>query len=89
MVVLRSDWMTQSTGLYIVTLINREKYRYCYGRAYKMDSIKSTLLKLPVKKDEQGIAVIDTEHKYHSEGFIPDWQYMEDYINSLPYSDRI
>ena len=54
-----------------------------------MDSIKSTLLKLPVKKDEQGIAVIDTEHKYHSEGFIPDWQYMEDYINSLPYSDRI
>lgn len=89
MVVLRSDWMNQSIGLFIVTELNLEKYRYSYGRAYKMDSIKSTLLKLPIQRDEQGIPIIDNECKYHSKGFIPDWKFMEDYINTLPFSDRI
>lgn len=89
MVVLRSDWMNQSIGLFIVTELNLEKYRYSYGRAYKMDSIKSTLLKLPIQRDEQGIPIIDNEYKYHPKGFIPDWKFMEDYINTLPFSDRI
>lgn len=26
---------------------------------------------------------------YHPKGFIPDWKFMEDYINTLPFSDRI
>lgn len=89
MVVLRSDWMNQAIGLFIVTELNLEKYRYSYGRAYKMDSIKSTLLKLPIQRDEQGIPIIDNEYKYHPKGFIPDWKFMEDYINTLPFSDRI
>ena len=44
---------------------------------------------LPIKRDNSGNPVIDNNRTYSDNGYIPDWQFMEDYINSLPYSDRI
>lgn len=54
-----------------------------------MDLIKSTLLKLPIQRDRYGNPIIDDNRTYSEKGFIPDWEFMEDYINSLPYCDRI
>jgi len=48
MVVIRSDWLNKYTWLYIVTLLNKEQYKYSYGRAFVKDKIKNTVLKLPV-----------------------------------------
>lgn len=53
-----------------------------------MDSIKNTKLLLPVKKKD-GKPIIDEQHTFSDEGYIPDWQWMENYIKGLPYSDRI
>ena len=39
---------------------------------------------LPVQCDENGFPVTDANNKY-----IPDWDFMERYIDSLPYSDKI
>lgn len=89
MVVLRADWLNLKRGLFFRTLFAQEGIRYCYGRAYRMDLIKDTLLKLPIKRDGNGNPVIDDNRTYSDKGYIPDWQFMEDYINSLPYSDRI
>ncbi len=89
MVVLRANWLNLKRGLFFRTLFAQEGIRYCYGRAYRMDLIKSTLLKLPIQRDSDGKPVIDDNRTYSDSGYIPDWQYMEDYINSLPYSDRI
>lgn len=89
MVVLRANWLNQKKGLFVRTLFAQEGIRYCYGRAYRMDLIKSTSLKLPIQRDSNGNPIIDDNHTYSDNGYIPDWQFMEDYINSLPYSDRI
>lgn len=89
MVVLRADWLNLKRGLFFRTLFAQEGIRYCYGRAYRMDLIKDTLLKLPIKRNGNGNPVIDDNRTYSDKGYIPDWQFMEDYINSLPYSDRI
>ena len=51
MVVIRASWLNQYTGLYVVSLLNRERYRYSYGRAFVMDNIKETILMLPVNDD--------------------------------------
>lgn len=48
MVVIRSDWLNKYTWLYIVTLLNKEQYKYSYGRAFVKDKIKNTVLKLPI-----------------------------------------
>lgn len=70
-VVYRASWINKYTALFLKSLLERERYRYSYGRAYKMDLIKSTSIKLPTKNSQ------------------PDWEFMENYIKSLPYGDRI
>lgn len=85
MVVLRSKWMNRENGLFFRTLFTQEYYRYCYGRAYKMDLIKKTKFKLPIQHNENGSPIIDTKKIYSDDGYIPDWQFMEDYIKSLRY----
>lgn len=51
-IIIRAPWLNKYTGLYIVTLLRKERFRYSYGRAFKMDSIKNTKLKLPI--DDKG-----------------------------------
>ena len=46
-------------------------------------------IKLPIQRDDKGNPIIDSDKTYSEKGFIPDWQFMENYIKSLPYSDRI
>lgn len=59
-------------GAYLATVINKERYRYSYGRKFNQTKIRNTVIKLPVDKNGN-----------------PDWDYMEKYIKSLPYSDLI
>lgn len=70
-VILRDDCLNKYNGLFLKTIIDYEKYRYSYGRAFTIDNIINTTILLPANRD------------------IPDWEYMENYIKSLPYSDRI
>lgn len=76
------------TKLFLTTIILKNQYKYSYGRQANK-TLPSLVLKLPIQRNTNGIPVIDKEKKYHNKGYIPDWQFMEDYINSLPYSDRI
>ena len=48
MVVVRADsWLNPYTALYIVAILTNEQYKYSYGRAYLLDRIKDTMVKLP------------------------------------------
>ncbi len=58
-------------ALFICTVLRQEKYRYCYGRKWTLESMNNTEIMLPSKNG------------------IPDWEWMENYVKSLPYSDRI
>ena len=58
---------------FLTTLIHKEKYRFNYGRKWDKELMEQSLIKLPAVKNSNG--------KYE-----PDWQFMEDYIKSLPYS---
>lgn len=49
-VVCRANWLDLYTGLFIKTLLEKERYRYSYGRAFTMDNIKKTLVRLPIEQ---------------------------------------
>ena len=52
MVVVRADsWLNRDRALYVIALLNNEQYKYSYGRAFLMERIKNTVLKLPVDAD--------------------------------------
>ena len=40
--------MSREVALFLVTLIRQEKYRYNYGRKWKLEAMKSSILRLPV-----------------------------------------
>ncbi len=59
-------------GLFITTIMDKEIYRYSYGRAVYSSVAANMLIALPVTNSGT-----------------PDWQFMEEYIKSLPYSKNI
>lgn len=90
--------MNKFNGLFIVTMLNKENYRYSYGRKFNQTKIRETYIKLPAKqklgengellfeqKTENGMLIDDLTKPLYT----PDWQFMENYIKSLPYSDLI
>lgn len=77
--------------LFLSTLIRNEcKYKYvAFGRELNTHYKTDFSIKLPIQRDDEGNPIIDEEKKYSEDGYIPDWRFMEDYIKSLPYSDKI
>ena len=75
-------------ALFIVTVLDQEKFKYSYGRKYRANLEKITI-KLPIKYNKDKTPYIDDTHEYSNDGYVPDWDYMEKYIKSLPYGDRI
>ena len=59
-------------AIFLCSLIEKERYRWTYGRKWRPKRMPSSLIKLPV--DINGV---------------PDWDFMEKYVKSLPYSSNI
>lgn len=70
--ILKNKPLNKFLALFLVTIINNERFRYSYGRKFSQKKIKESVIKLPV----------DTLGN-------PNWEFMENYIKSLPYSDKI
>lgn len=88
-------------ALFIVTIINQNKYKYAFGRKAFKDKFENEKFKLPIEyelnndgsikldNEYNKIPKIDSSCKYSKEGYIPDFEFMENYIKQLYYSDRI
>ena len=76
-------------GLFMCTVIRQEQYRFSYGRKWTLDNMNETEICLPVQKDKRGRPVNDPKKTYSDYGYIPDWNFMETYMESLPYGDKL
>lgn len=74
--------------MFLSTILSANQYRYSYGRQANK-TLPCLILKLPIRRDNKGDPIIDNNYTYSNKGYVPDWQFMEDYIDSLPYSDRL
>ncbi len=63
--------MNEYIAMFLVSIMNLEKYRYNYGRKCSQKRMKGISIKLPSKNNE------------------PDFEFMEEYIKTLPYSSSI
>ncbi|MDE6429174.1 MAG: restriction endonuclease subunit S [Malacoplasma sp.] len=76
---LYSDKLNENTALFIVSIINLEKYRYSYNRAFNKKCIENTIIKLPV--DNEG----NPDWKY-MENYIKSLREREREIDELSQS---
>ena len=65
------DKINKYTGLFLSTILDRERPKYSFGRKYGK-YVKQPAIMLPSTEDGK-----------------PDWEFMENYIKSLPYSANI
>lgn len=70
--VLRYPAINQYNALFLCTILQKDGYRYSYGRTLSKANFLQTRIKLPV-----------------TPAGTPDWQFMEDYIKSMPFSRNI
>lgn len=64
--------LNQFIALFIVTVLDLERFKYSFGRSWNTKRIKNTRIKLPVNSNGK-----------------PDFEFMENYIKSLPYSKSL
>lgn len=87
--LLDDNIATMNIYLFLQTILTANRFKYDYGRKVTEDKYLADIIKLPIKRNDDGEPIIDKNCIFSDKGYIPDWQFMEDYINSLPYSDRI
>ncbi len=71
----RNPLLNKYNALFLVTVLDLERYRYSFGRKYRKN-LENTKIKLPSVKQSDNI-------------YEPDWKYMENYIKLLSYGDCI
>jgi len=69
--------LTSYIAMFICALIKQEQYKFSYGRAVYSTVCEDIEIKLPT--------ILNNETSEYE----PDWGFMENYIKSLPYGDRI
>ena len=63
-------------GLFLSSIIRKNKYKYTFGRKAFNNKYSKDYISIPAKQNSEG-------------EYEPDWQFMEDYIKSLPYSSNL
>lgn len=79
-----ADWLTPEIGLFLATIFSLERPKYSFGRKWGR-FLRETVVDLPIQCDETGEPIIDPTKKYNPQGYVPDWQFMEDFIRSLQH----
>lgn len=77
-----------ASKLFLITVIEQNKYKYSYGRQANR-TLSGLIVSLPVRRNADRTPYIDETYTFSDEGYIPDWKFMEDYVTSLPYGDRL
>ncbi len=81
--------MNSKIGLFITSVLNfSENYKWGYGRQCRVGDSKKIYIKLPVELNDKGMPKIDNKKIYSQSGYIPDFKYMEEFIENLETLER-
>lgn len=75
--------MTKEIGLYISACMKYFQKKFSYSNMCSWKKICDLTLILPVHVNEAGKPIIDSNKQFDSNGYFPDWNYMQDYIEKL------
>ncbi len=59
--------LNKNIALFLCSIIQKEQYRFCYGRKWDKELMEESKIKLPTIQNENN-------------EFVPDWQWIENYV---------
>ena len=69
--------LTEMTGLYMSTIFKHLSTLFNYNNMCSYNKIKHLTVKLPIQP------TLDPDKTYHPNGYIPDWDYMEAFMEQI------
>ena len=87
--LLPDDVADEKVYLFIQTILTSIRFKYAYGRKVTREKYLNEIIKLPIVYQANGKPYNDKTHRFSEKGYIPNWEFMKDYIESLPYGDRL
>lgn len=79
---LKNHVLNDSLYGYLSGALKKAGSKFSYSYKWNLERMKETLIVLPIQTDINNTPVIDQNHTYHPDGYIPDWEYMEKYIKA-------
>ena len=80
---LKNHVLNASLYSYLSGALKKAGSKFSYSYKWNLERMKGTLIVLPIQTDANNAPVIDQNHTYHPDGYIPDWIYMEKYIRAI------
>jgi hypothetical protein len=77
------DGFNNLNGQYIVSQFKYLSTVYNYSNMCSWNKIKNDFLLLPIQTNEANAPILDSDCKYHPDGYLPDWEFMERYIKAI------
>ena len=81
--LLYGDFLTKYSALFISTIIKISAKKFDYSDALTSDNLKTLKIKLPIIYNKDGSAFIDKEKNFSNEGYVPDWNFMINYMKGI------
>lgn len=81
--MLYNENLTKYNALFICTVIKIIAQKFDYSDALTSDNLKNLAIKLPALHDKKGAFVIDEKKEYSDEGYLPDWEYMGEFMKAI------
>ncbi len=81
--LLKNENPGRNQYLFLQTVLTANRFKYAYGRKVTEEKYGNDTINLPVLCHPDGAPVIDKTHAYSEHGYIPDWEFMEQYMRSL------
>lgn len=81
---LKDKELSAEIANYLITCVQNAFVMFSWGQSkFEESIIKSVTFNLPIMHNDDNTAIIDSEYKYHMDGYIPDFAYMEKYIRAM------
>lgn len=81
--MLYNENLSKYSGLFICAIIKISAKKFDYNDALTGKNSENLIIKLPVLHNSDGSIYYDEEKRYSDEGYIPDWNYMSNYMESI------
>lgn len=86
--LLKTENPGRNHYLFLQTILTANRFKYAYGRKVTEEKYGNDTINLPVLHNTDGTPFIDQAHRYSGSGYVPDWEFMDRYMDALYHKLR-